>query len=701
MDDEEAAFVRPLLGGELPTEPPKWLRWVTWTQVYIACAVFLCIRLYFVHALFKLYAMIMMMLLAPLFLILPIAIPVLVPDQALRGQDRRIVWVGCLCAEALGMHFVLQGAGIDVFSTVGREKLRDASRAFVAIVEMLPSLLAISLRTRRLPDAWPPWRDIFFSVLFWIETMLVVGRALIGTCCRRMKLTSTWLFNQFLFVSMLLIGTSEPGIAAIACVWDISLEIPKAVMACFGRRASHLHADALVGACIITLLVLLKCLLESQKRIFHKLHMLRASKDIRSRIAFSEEKPFFAHILLGNNNNMVQTFKASFAAHAPVAIGGVEVEAKRMALLIKRRTALRGLCPAVLRVEVSRLTLLQDSLKFLAELPTICLLASKIEVAYIGEPGIDAGGLRRDWFDGLGKALVKAADSPDGHFCYAPDSTICPRPGERRFRDLFAIGRLLGLAIWFEIPVPIPLNPVACKCILQEAIGVRDLRRIDPEMYKYRVAELMKRGGAQRMENILGEPLYFMSIETPLRQAKELCEGGRSKAVTDDNKHEYMALLCDEYLTGSMREQIRVILEGIWDIIPPEDFQAAQVSFREVVVLIAGFDELDVKSWERHTKFSGSSRAQRWFWDVVSGFTPQERAVLLHFATGSSRLPSAGFSALHPPFKVVVDDAEDVNNLPHAHTCANQLHFPRYASKEELRKKLLIAITSDAGFGFA
>ena len=40
--------------------------------------------------------------------------------------------------------------------------------------------------------------------------------------------------------------------------------------------------------------------------------------------------------------------------------------------------------------------------------------------------------------------------------------------------------------------------------------------------------------------------------------------------------------------------------------------------------------------------------------------------------------------------------------LPSAHTCFNQLDLPAYSSAEELKEKLLMAITEGAeGFGFA
>jgi len=51
---------------------------------------------------------------------------------------------------------------------------------------------------------------------------------------------------------------------------------------------------------------------------------------------------------------------------------------------------------------------------------------------------------------------------------------------------------------------------------------------------------------------------------------------------------------------------------------------------------------------------------------------------------------------------VAVDRLYDANDttarLPAAHTCFRQLDLPRYASREELREKLVTAITIGQGY---
>jgi hypothetical protein len=112
-----------------------------------------------------------------------------------------------------------------------------------------------------------------------------------------------------------------------------------------------------------------------------------------------------------------------------------------------------------------------------------------------------------------------------------------------------------------------------------------------------------------------------------------------------------------------------------------------------------------------------------WFCGVVKAMEQAERALLLKFATGSSRVPPGGFAALYGltgPTKftlarveVSMDssagaaagplsarDAERSLLLPTASACFNMLELPAYACFEVLEKKLLTAVGCGAG-GFA
>jgi E3 ubiquitin-protein ligase HUWE1 len=98
-------------------------------------------------------------------------------------------------------------------------------------------------------------------------------------------------------------------------------------------------------------------------------------------------------------------------------------------------------------------------------------------------------------------------------------------------------------------------------------------------------------------------------------------------------------------------------------------------------------------------------RQVRWFWEVVREMDSQERARLIQFVTGTSKIPLEGFSALrgmNGPQRFQIHRAHGgPERLPSAHTCFNQLDIPKYTSREQLRERLLLACREGHdGFGF-
>ena len=125
--------------------------------------------------------------------------------------------------------------------------------------------------------------------------------------------------------------------------------------------------------------------------------------------------------------------------------------------------------------------------------------------------------------------------------------------------------------------------------------------------------------------------------------------------------------------------------------------------------MVAGLPDIDVNDMIEHTEGNLMTDPQfsdlrTWFEAVLHGLDVEQRAKVLSYASGSGRLPAAGFRDLQPRFNVQVNVGEPPDNLPTAHTCANQLCMPRYTSREELHAKLIRAINlateADGGFHF-
>jgi hypothetical protein len=66
-------------------------------------------------------------------------------------------------------------------------------------------------------------------------------------------------------------------------------------------------------------------------------------------------------------------------------------------------------------------------------------------------------------------------------------------------------------------------------------------------------------------------------------------------------------------------------------------------------MLLCGRQEIDVEDWKRNTVYKGYTVKDVmivWFWDIVKSFDQKLRGNLLHFCTGSTKVPIQGFRTL-------------------------------------------------------
>jgi E3 ubiquitin-protein ligase HUWE1 len=92
-------------------------------------------------------------------------------------------------------------------------------------------------------------------------------------------------------------------------------------------------------------------------------------------------------------------------------------------------------------------------------------------------------------------------------------------------------------------------------------------------------------------------------------------------------------------------------------------------------LLISGLPDIDIDEWKANTVYEGytlSSPQIQWFWRAVRSFDQEERAKLLQFSTGTSKVPLEGFAELQGSNGVqkfqIHKGFGDVNRLPSAHT---------------------------------
>ena len=166
---------------------------------------------------------------------------------------------------------------------------------------------------------------------------------------------------------------------------------------------------------------------------------------------------------------------------------------------------------------------------------------------------------------------------------------------------------------------------------------------------------------------------------------------------------------------------------GFYEIIPPDLISI--FNEQELELLISGLPEIDVDDWRRNTEYhnySASSPQIQWFWRAVRSFDKEDRAKLLQFVTGTSKVPLEGFKELEGMNGIskfnIHRDYGNKERLPSSHTCFNrerplslffffysgslmetiELDLPEYDSYETLRHRLHFAMTAGSEyFGFA
>ena len=334
-------------------------------------------------------------------------------------------------------------------------------------------------------------------------------------------------------------------------------------------------------------------------------------------------------------------------------------------------------------------------------------LKGRLNVQFVGEEGIDAGGLTREWYVILARkifdenyALFRRSVGKSGAFHINASSHI----NEDHLGFFRFIGRFIGKALWDGQL----LDAYFVRSVYKHMIGVRpsyhDIEAIDPEYYssltwvlQNDITEVLELGMSAEVEEF-GEVKVI-----------DLVPDGRHIPVTEHNKREYVRLITDLKMTRSIEPQLQAFLAGFHELIPRS--LVSLFTDYELELLISGLPEIDIADLKMHTQYHGyraSSPQIQWFWEAVAALDRDDRARLLMFVTGSSKVPLGGFAYL-PGMSggggiqrfQIHRVAGDTDRLPSAHTCFNQLDLPEYADRDKLRERLLTAIREGSeGFGF-
>ncbi|KAJ9608131.1 E3 ubiquitin-protein ligase tom1 [Cladophialophora chaetospira] len=357
-----------------------------------------------------------------------------------------------------------------------------------------------------------------------------------------------------------------------------------------------------------------------------------------------------------------------------------------------------------LQLNVRRDQVFLDSYKALYYKSAEEMKYGKLNIRFNGEEGVDAGGVTREWFQVLARGMF----NPDWALWQpvaADRTTFHPSPlswinGEHLLYFKF-IGRIIGKALHEGRVLDCHFSRAVYKRLLGKEPNLKDLESMDLDYYKSLVWIL-----ENDITDVISEDFSVIEEQFGEEKVIDLIPNGRNIPVTEENKREYIDAQVRYRLTTSVKDQIENFVKGFHDIIPAE--LVAIFDEQELELLISGLPEIDVDDWKAHTEYhnyNGSSPQVVWFWRIVRGMSNEERAKLLQFVTGTSKVPLNGFKDLegmqgNTLFSIHKDPSQ--TRLPTSHTCFNQLDLPAYDDFDTLKNNLMKAINLGADyFGFA
>jgi hypothetical protein len=363
-----------------------------------------------------------------------------------------------------------------------------------------------------------------------------------------------------------------------------------------------------------------------------------------------------------------------------------EMEARQLELMFNRAAG-------YLIIKVHRNNLIQETLLQLQN-----RLASDfkkpLKVHFIGESGIDEGGLQKEFFQLL---IFQLFDAKYGMFIYDEET--------HNFKfnhisldsplEFELIGILLGLAIYNGVILDIRFPLVYYKKLMGVKPSFRDFEESYPTLAKGFKQLLAFDGDVENtfLRNFsVTYEMYGESKTEPLKS------GGEKIPLTLENRQEYVELYIDWVLNKSIEKQFKAFYTGFHlcasgpalELFRPEELE----------LLVCGSPTFDFEAFEAATRyedgFTKNCEVVKWFWEIVHALNDEDKKKLLSFCTGSDRVPIRGLGSMR---FTISRNGPDSDLLPTSHTCFNHLLLPEYSSKEKLKRLLQLALQNSQGFG--
>jgi ubiquitin-protein ligase E3 A len=109
-------------------------------------------------------------------------------------------------------------------------------------------------------------------------------------------------------------------------------------------------------------------------------------------------------------------------------------------------------------------------------------LKKQLRVQFLGEEGVDEGGVQKEFFQLIVRELF---DSKYGMFSFNEESRLCwfspnPMVDMTHIREYKLVGLLLGLAVYNSVILDLHFPRALYKKMMNVDIDITDLKQLDP-----------------------------------------------------------------------------------------------------------------------------------------------------------------------------------------------------------------------------
>jgi hypothetical protein len=362
-------------------------------------------------------------------------------------------------------------------------------------------------------------------------------------------------------------------------------------------------------------------------------------------------------------------------------------------------------------VRVDRQNLIETTLQELRE--GRADLKKPLRVKFKGEEGVDEGGVQKEFFQLITRALFVDPELSEHTFDmweYDTDTRLFwfNKDSYTSNVEFELLGTILGLAIYNSVILDIRFPRVVYQKLCGVKPSFEDFREAFPALARS-FERLLDFDGD--VEATFGSTFSLEYESFGAVRTVELKPGGKDVPLTADNRVEYVDLYMDYVLNRSVETKFRAFQAGFDHVVGDSALGDAadrggigsvfeMLRPEELELLVVGSPDLDFAALEANchydSGFDAGSATVRHFWEVVHAMTVEEQKRLLAFSTGSDRVPLGGLGSMR---FTISRHGPNSDRLPTAHTCFNHLLLPDYEDKEKLERLLKIAIRNSEGFG--